>query len=56
MGDLEDTQYFDESTLPDVSRIDSGENSSNDKGNEQVVEGGEKTDDDSSPPVHIAIP
>ena len=39
---LEDTQYFDEDTLPNSVPLDAGENSSNDEGNEYVAVGGYK--------------
>ena len=41
MEDLEDTQYYDEETLSDVVPLDYVKGSSNDEGNEYVVEGGE---------------
>ena len=35
----EDTQYFNEDALPDVFPLDSGENNSNDEGNDPFAEG-----------------
>ena len=40
---LEDPQDFDEESLPDDVTLDAGENSSNDKDNESVAEGGENS-------------
>ena len=42
MEDLEDTTYFDENALPDVSLLDSGVNYSNNEGNKLFVEGSGK--------------
>ena len=56
MEGIEDTQDFDEDALPNVSPLDSGENTSNDEGNEYVEEGGDKSNNDSYPPVHAGIP
>ena len=56
MGDLEDTQYFDEDALPDVLPLDAGENYYGDKGNKYVVEGGGKSNNGPSPSVHVNIP
>ena len=42
MDYLEDAQMFYEDALPDVPPLDSGNNSSNDEGNESVAEGGER--------------
>ena len=53
MGDLEDTQYFDEDALPDVVPLDTGDFFSNDKGNESFTEGGDKLNNNSSPIVHV---
>ena len=36
--------------------IDTDENSSDDEGNEYVLEGGDKSNNDSSPTVHVGIP
>ena len=50
---LEDTQDFDEDALPDFVPLDSGENSYNDEINESVAEGGDRSNNNSSPPVHV---
>ena len=55
MEDIEDTKYFDEDSLPDVVPLDADENSCNDEGNEYFVEGEDKKNNNSSPPVHVAI-
>ena len=53
MGDLEDTQYFYEYSLPDFFPPDDGNSFSV---NESVSEEGDKSDNDSSHTVHIDIP
>ena len=53
---LEDTQDFDEDALPDVVSLDAGKKYYNDKCNEYVAEGLYKSNNDSSPPVHVDIP
>ena len=56
MEDLEDTQYFDEDSLPDGVPLNYGGNSSNEEVNESVTEGRYKSNNYSSPPVHGYIP
>ena len=56
MEDLEDTQYFDEDTLPDVVLLDSGEKYYNEEVNWYVAEGGDNKNKNLSPPVHVDIP
>ena len=56
MGDPEDNQYFVEGSLHDVSPLDDGEICSNDEGNEYVAEGGLKSNNNLSSPVHVDIP
>ena len=56
MEDIEDTQYFDEYALPDVSPPNSGKKISDYEGNESVAEGGDKSNNDSSHTVHVDIP
>ena len=52
---LEDTQYFYEGALPyDVPL--GAENSSNENFNEYSAEVGDKSNNHSSPPVHVDIP
>ena len=52
---LEDEKYFDEDALPDVVPFDAGENSYGDEGNEYILEGGDKSNNYSSPPLHVEI-
>ena len=52
---LEDEKYFDEDALPDVVPFDAGENSYDDEGNESILEGGYKSNNYSSPPLHLEI-
>ena len=56
MEDLEDSQYFDKDALTNTYPLDCGENSSNDEGKEYVAEGGDKSNNNSHPPVHVDIP
>ena len=56
MEDIEYTQDFYEEYLPDVVLLDSGDNSSYEKVNESVAEVGDKSNNDSPPPVHVYIP
>ena len=55
MEDLEDTQYFDDYALPDVSPPGAGKISDYEV-NESVAEGGDKSNNDSSHTVHVDIP
>ena len=56
MEDLEYTQSFDEDYITGVLPLDTGKNSSDDEGNESVADGGDKSNNDSSSPVHFDIP
>ena len=53
MGDLEDTQYFYEYSLPDFFPPDDGNSFSV---NESVSEEGDKSDNDSYHIVHVEVP
>ena len=55
MGDLEETQYFDEYALPDSTPPFFQEKFSDYEGNESVAEGGDKLNNDSSPTVYVEI-
>ena len=56
MEDLEYNQDFVEVSLPYFIPLDPGEIYSNDEGNESVVEGGDRSNNNSPPPVHVDIP
>ena len=56
MEDLGDTQDFDEDAVPDVVPPNAGKNSPDDEGNESIVEVGVKSNNNSSPTVHVDIP
>ena len=53
---LEDTQYFDEYALPDVTPPDFEKKFSDYEGNESVAEGGDTPNNDSYHTVHVDIP
>ena len=55
MEDLEDTKYLDEEYIPDVVPLDTREDYSNDEGDESVLEGSGKSNNDSLPTVHVYI-
>ena len=55
MEDIEDTQDFYEGALYDVFLLDSGDHSSNNEVDESVAEGGYKSDNNSSPLLHVDI-
>ena len=55
MKDPGDYQDFIEGAQPDFVPLDSGEIYSNDEGNEYFLEGGYKSNNNSSPPVHVEI-
>ena len=50
---LEDTQYFGEDALPTALPPDAGDNDSDNEDNQSVVEVGDESNNDSSPPVHV---
>ena len=55
MEDLGDTQDFDEDAVPDVVPPNAGKNSPDDEGNEYIVEVGVKSNNNSSPTLHVDI-
>ena len=56
MEDLEDTQYFDDYALPDVSPTDAGKHFSDYEGKRPVAELGDKSNNYSYHTVHVDIP